>query len=836
LTQAANLYCGELLEGFHLESLGFQEWLIMERESLHRQAMEIFYQLAAYYIQQHEYDLAQHYARRQLKAEPWREEAHRQLMVALSADGQRSAAMAQYHICCRILDKELGVEPETETRRLYETIRDHTFSITPPHNLPNPPSSFIGRVTELKQVLDLINKPANRLLTLTGVGGVGKTRLALEVGRQMLAHFTDGVWFVSLAALSDSAQVLPAIASVLGVREDSKSPLLRRLSEFLRDKHLLLILDNCEHLTDAVTPLIETLLQATTEVQIIVTSRKILGISAEVVYALPPFPVPEEALLAEEYSQKDTDAYLSIDWIKTLAQCESILLFVARASARSPTFATTRANILPIGKICRLLAGLPLAIELAATHINALTPQQMLERLQDAFWLLTQKCPTTLTRHQTLQAALDWSYALLTAEQRILLRRLSIFVGNFTQEAAQAVCNGHGLDPTRIPDSLRDLVNASLVMMESVEQIRRYRLHEVIRQYASFHLAQAGEERWLRKRHLDFYCKLAEALEGNDQGGLSTQAFDQLKKEYDNLQSALEWSLHEGGDPHSGLRLAAALADYWEARGQFTVERIWLKELLHQAASASSDLQAKALRTAARLAYYQGDFAVAQACFEQSAAIDRALGNHRRLADTLGRLGFVFSVQGNYTAAQPLYQESLNLYQQIDEPSGIARTLSELGYNAFRQGALEQAHSLLERSLMLFHKPEDLYLASRAKLILGHIARLKGDHDQARSYLSEGITDLKQLGNVWGILYFLEAFAHLAMAERQITRAVCLFSATERLSKTMECPLAPAEKNEHDGCLTSARCQLDEATFIAAWNSGQAMTLDEAIAYALEKV
>lgn len=385
-------------------------------------------------------------------------------------------------------------------------------------------------------------------------------------------------------------------------------------------------------------------------------------------------------------------------------------------------------------------------------------------------------------------------------------------------------------------DCLGGLVEKSLVSAEPAGEVARFRLHEVTRQYARARLVEAGEEARVRNRHLDFFCRLAEPLEGNLLGTLPPGAFEHLAQEYDNLRAALEWSLQEEGDAQIGLRLAAALPNFWEARGQCAAERNWLEDLLARAgAAASPDLRAKALRGAGRLAYYQCDFAAARAFFEQSVALDRELDNRPRLADTLGRLGFVFGVQQEYAAAEPFYQESLALYQALGDQSGVARILSELGYIAFRQGDLARARPLLEQSLALFQEPDDRYLASRAQLILGHVARLEGNDAQARFLYTQAITTLKELGNLWGIFYLLEALSHLALAEGEMERAVRLWGAVERLGESIGTVLAPAEQAEHEQGAATARAALGESAFAAAWVAGRAMTLDEAITCALEQ-
>lgn len=836
LSQAAELYRGELLSGFHHSSLPFQEWLVMERESLHRKAMEVFFHLSNDHAQRGEYEAAERYARRQLAAEPWCEEAHRQLMTALAASGKRAAALSQFETCRRILSEELKAEPELRTRRLFEQIAAGIVpSATPRHNLPSPITRFWGREAELEQIAELLNMPGVRLLTLVGPGGVGKTRLALEAGRQVIPNYPDGVWFVSLAAFSDPDQVAPAVATAFGVREENERPLLQQLAEQLQGKCLLLILDGCEHLVVAVRRVAERLLQSAAEVQLLVTSRKVLGTAGETVWPVQPLQVPGPTVLEALAEQLEAGLPSAGQSIRELLHCESVAVFADRAASVQPTFTVTPENALAVGRICQRLDGLPLALELAAALIKALTPQQIADHLRDALDLLKQGSPAELPRQQSLQATLDWSHGLLSREQQILLRRCSVFAGSFTLPAAEAVCTGAGLEQRQVLDCLIGLVNQSLVNVQPRGEVARYYLHEVTRQYAHLHLQEAGEEPQVRNRHLAFYCRLAEELEGTLSGILSRAAADVLRVEYDNLQAALAWSLHLHGDAPSGLRLAAALPNFWEVQGRFSLERGWLELLLMRAGTTGDPaLRAKALRAAGRLAYYQCALEAAQDYFLQSAALDREQENWPRLADTLGRLGLVYSTQQEFAAAESVYRESLVLYQALGEQSGAARILSELAYVALRQGDLGRGRRLLEESLVLFQEPEDLYLISRARLMLGRAACLEGDYPRARSLFTQALTALREIGNSWGMFYLLEAFGCLALLEGELERAVRLWGAVERLGEVIGTSLPPAEQAEHERSVMAARQQLEPSAFAAAWEAGRRMTLDDAITCALE--
>jgi predicted ATPase/DNA-binding SARP family transcriptional activator len=832
LRDAVALYRGDLLPSC------YDDWILPERERLRQAYAEAIERLVALLEDEHDYRAALGCAERLLRLDPLREATYRSLMRlhALSGDGTGVARV--YRACSTVLQRELGVEPSAKTRAAYTqglkvAATQPMAEERPParrDNLPLQLTRFIGREREIGQVRQLVL--ARRLVTLTGVGGIGKTRLALAVAQTLLEAFADGVWHVDLGALADPALVVSAVAAVLGVREEGERPLLVRLGEALHARHVLLLLDNCEHLVAAVRLLAETLLSAAPEVRILATSRVALGATGEVTWRVPPLSTPDMSSWATSAWGRDEGGFH--DQVSALAQFESVQVFVDRAAAVLPTFAVTHRNAWAVARICQQLDGIPLALELAAARVGVLTAQQIADNLDDALPLLTHGRPTALPRHQTLQATLDWSYALLTSQEQALLRRLAVFAGSFTLEAAESVGAGAELQQAGVLDVLASLADQSLVSVEAAGEATRFRLHETTRQYARARLAEAGEETLVRNRHLDFFCCLAESLEADLDGRLPPGALGRLTQEYSNLRAALQWSTQADGDALLGLRLAAALADFWELRGQLTTERGWLEALLTRSGAAlEPSLRAKALRAAGKVAYYQCDFEAARAFFEHSVALDRALDNRPRLADTLGRLGFLFGIQQDYAAAEPCYRESLALYRALDERSGVGRSLSELGYIALRQGDCARARALLEESLTLFRDPEDRYLEARARHFLGHAARLIGDYAEAHAQYNRAAVILAEMNNSWGLFYLLEAFACLAVAEAQWERAARLFGAVERLGATIGAPMAPIERAECERDTAAARAALGEPAFAAAWAAGQALTLEETIAYAL---
>jgi len=821
LQEAVTLYRGDLLPSC------YDDWITPERERLRQAFVEALERLARALEDEGDSQTAIGCAQRLLQYDPLREATYRRLMRLHALSGDRAGILRVYETCAAVLQRELGIEPGPTTREA----RDRLLRMEPPavapspppalHNLPAPTTSFVGREREIAQVKQLFER--SRLVTLTGAGGCGKTRLALRVAEDLVAEYPDGVWWVELAALSDPALVCPTVAATLGVREQPGRPLEAVLAAVLQPKRLLLLLDNCEHLAAACARHVEALLYACPGLRVLVTSREALGIAGETTWVVPSLSVPPQPSPAN-------------DRLAHVAPYEAVRLFVERAAAALPAFILTDENAAAVAHICRRLDGIPLALELAAARVKVLSPQQINARLDDCFNLLTEGSRTALPRHQTLQATMDWSYDLLSEPERILFRRLAVFAGGFTLEAAEAVCADEGQDgipPDRILDLLSHLVDKSLVVVEARGQAARYRLLETAREYARERLRQAGEEDWARSRHLDFFLRLAEEVRPHKMRPGDMSAFSRVGQEYDNLRAALEWSAAAPERAERGLLLAGLLCEFWQFGGYAREGCNWLKRLLAQSGeAATAAARARALQGMVELAVYLGDFGAAHSSSEQALALYRQLGDKPGIAYALLILGGqVAEAQEEWAAARPPLEECLALYRDLGDRAGIAAATIELGYLAYWEGKRAEGCALIEEGLTVQRELGLVTYASRAAFLLGHIARQEGQYALARSRYAESIAGFGQVP--YGLFYELAAFGCLAAAEGQFERAARLYGATERVGEAAGIAMVPHEHTWHDPAVAAARAGLSEEAFAAAWAASRAMTPEEAIAYAL---
>ncbi|MBI3660493.1 AAA family ATPase [Candidatus Acetothermia bacterium] len=559
--RAVELYRGEFL----LDSL-YEEWTIAPRERWKEKYLSALMRLAEAHARLGHLSSAIECCEKVLEKEAWNENVIRQKMLYLYHMGNQPKALDTFKTCIEALKKHLGVEPTVETCQLHEQILKHQVPPLPraiPNNLPQQLTSFIGREREIEEIKHLIlavgaqhAAPLQRLVTLTGVGGCGKTRLGLQIASQLLKEYADGAWWVELASLADPNLVVQAIASALGVKEQPGRPLLATVTDYLHSKQLLLILDNCEHLIEACAQVVQELLKACPKLQILVTSREPLGILGETVWQVPTLSVP------------DTPSLPSVgpELVSALQDYESVNLFVERAKANESKFRLSSENAQATAQVCYQLDGIPLAIELAAAWVRALSVEQIASRLGDRFHLLIGGNRAALPRHQTLRATMDWSYQLLSEKEQTLLRQLSIFAGGWTLEAAEAVCADELIQSQEVMELLTHLVDKSLVLVEKQGEVLRYKLLETVRQYGAEKLREAGETECVQSQHLDFFLKLAEQAEPELVGPKQKEWLDTIEQEHDNLRKAIAWGL-ENNTVEKSLRLVTALAQFWLVRG-----------------------------------------------------------------------------------------------------------------------------------------------------------------------------------------------------------------------------------------------------------------------------
>jgi predicted ATPase/DNA-binding CsgD family transcriptional regulator len=723
-------------------------------------------------------------------------------------------------------EHDITPEPPKSPRRLraVDTVGAEPAPRTPelpPHNLPLELSSFVGREKEVAEVQRLLEN--NRLLTLTGSGGCGKTRLALAVAGKLVKDSEDGVWLVDLASLADPALVPQAVASTLGVREQPGRMLTETLSDYLGSKKVLLVLDNCEHLIEACAELAEALLHSCPELRVLATSREALAITGEVTWVVPSLSLPDLRHLPA---------------VESLFRYESACLFLERTAAVRPTFTLTEQNAPAVAQICYRLDGIPLAIELAAARAKVLSVEQIADRLDDSFRLLSAGGRTAIPRHRTLHATMDWSHELLPTEERALFRRLSVFASEFTLEAAESVCAGEDLERDEVLDLLSHLVDKSLVSVAERDGEARYRLLETVRQYGLEKLSESGDEEQLRERHARHYLALAEEAEPELKGEGQVAWLEHLEREHDNLRVAMRWLL-ERGESERAARLGWALWLFWGIHAHFAEGRRSMEQALSVKGSAamSASARAKALYVMGMLANYQGDHRSAEPLTEESLRLFRELRDKAGTAYALANAGFVASGQGQHQRAATLMGEAVDLFLEAGDKWGAAIELGFLAVAWRDQGNHERAKRFAERGLALSREVGERQTITAALYTLATLAQAERDHERARDLYEEGLKLSAELGNEADIAHCLEGLASIAGAEGTIVRAARLWGAEEALLEKFEAAvyIYVPDRSLHQSRVAAARARLGEETFESAWAEGRAMSPEQAIEYALDQ-
>jgi predicted ATPase/DNA-binding CsgD family transcriptional regulator len=685
-----------------------------------------------------------------------------------------------------------------------------------PTNLPAPLTSFVGREREMAEVRRLLS--GTRLLTLTGAGGSGKSRLAFEAARASLADFPDGVWLVELAALSDGRLVPHAAAAALSVHERSKRSVTDTLAAALRDRTLLLVLDNCEHLLNACAVLAGTLLRECPGVRILATSREALGVPGETIWRVPSLDSPDPFHVAAP---------------DRLTGFEAVRLFADRAASVRPGFLVTAGNARAVAQICRRLDGIPLAIELAAARVRALSVEQIAARLDDRFGLLTGGNRTALPRHRTLRAAMDWSYDLLTDRERTLLARLSVFAGGWTLEAAEAICADNGIGRVDIVDLMTSLIDKSLVLADIHDGAARYGMLETVRQYAAEHVERREPADHLRRRHRDWYLALAEQGSAELDGPQQKAWLDRMDREYGNLRGALDWSRGTAAEVEPGLRLAVHLQRFWEMRAYYAEARAWLESMIAAGRTADPGLRARALNTAGVLAYRQGDYQRTAALCLSALSLAEQYDDAYAAAQALHSLAHVQQSNGEYDQATDMMARSVQLYEQVNYRRGQANSVDCLGEIARSKGDYERAEMLTQRAMKLYEEVGEARGRSHLLHNLAYIRLHQGRTVEARDLFRESLVYARDLKSPRDVIM---AIAGLAAASKDALpeRVARVLGAVGGLLEASGVHLEPAEHTEFEETTAFVRGQLGEHAFTGARDGGRTMTSDEAAAEALD--
>jgi predicted ATPase/DNA-binding SARP family transcriptional activator/DNA-binding CsgD family transcriptional regulator len=768
LESALALYGGDLLPEDR-----YEDWASARREALRDTFLALLADLARLREEGGDPTAATAALERLSTADPVREETHVALMRLYARMGQRSLALRQWARLEAALREELDAEPAPESRRLHLEILAGRLTppgvsrpaeplpveVAPRHNLPAALTSFIGRASERATLAALLvdGGSGSRLVTLTGSGGVGKTRLALAVATEIAAGgaFRDSVWLVELAGAA-APSLVAVVAAALGVRDGPGRPPLKALVDALRDRETLLVLDNCEHLVESCAALCATLLIAAPGLRILATSRALLGVPGERSWPVPPLSLPPT-------EQTETP--------EGLAGSEAVRLFVDRARWRRPNFAVTAANAAAIGAICRRLEGLPLALELAAARLGLLPVGELAMRLDDSLGLLASGPRAAPARQRTLRATLDWSHDLLAEPERALLRRLAAFAGGWTLDAAEVVCGVTfaGLQAVPAHAALAALHDQSLVWTEEGDAGPRYRLLEPVRQYAAERLAASGEEPTVRARHAAHFLHLAEAAAPHLRGPEAGQWFARLEAEHDNLRAALGWSVV--GSAETALRLVWALKHFWEARGHLDEGRRWMAAALRSTTGLAISLRAWVLSAAAWLATDQGDFAAAHELHHEALVLHRAHDDRGGVASSLNNLGRVAYWQGDLAGSRALLEESAALYRALGDPAGVASSRHNLGRVALKQGDYAEAWALHHEYLAHKRMRGDQLSVADALNALGNVARMRGELATARALHDEALALTRALGCEAGIARSLYGLGELARHEGDAAQA-----------------------------------------------------------------
>ncbi len=836
LAKAVALYTNDLL------SEVYEDWILYERERLRNMYFANLSKLIAQSRTENDHHRAIAYAQDILSHDPLREDTVRELMSLCYLVGDRAGALNAYQQFERYLQDELGVPPMPETQALHQAMVENaplssvtreTVAVKPapaacPHNVPAPLNVFVGRSVDVAAVQNQLRSgySRTRLLTLTGPGGAGKTRLGIEVATCLLpdqvSSFPDGIFFVDLSAIREPDLVLSAIAETLGVKARHGEPLLEELANDLRPKHLLLLLDNLEQVLDAGL-LIADLLAAAPNLRVLATSRQALRVYGEHEYPVLPLHLP------------DLD---DLPPVEVLADNAAVSLFVARASERKPGFVLTEDNAASVAELCVRLDGLPLAIELAASRVNMLSPAAMLPRMTNRLAFLSAGARDKPERHQTLRGAIDWSYDLLDKDEQSLFSSLGVFAGSCALSAIEAVCAPSCQGD--VFDGLASLLDKNLVQRVEDSDDPRYGMLSMVREYALEQLAQAGTLAAARQRHADHYADLAEEARLAMFGSQQASWIARLRAESDNLRAALAWLLDEAADTarvRTGAKLLRGIYRFMEVSGRMDEMRTWCTRALARRSCLSLAMQVRMLSNAGWLAQVQGEYEAANTFYEDGLALARRTESPELISLMLHSLGAAAGRQGDYHRAEANMSEAVAIEREAtggEMTPGLAVLLSNLSIVTMNLGDYERSASLLQESLDFKRAQGDQLGIASSLANLGKLALLRQDYAAAESSFRESLALRQRSGDRAGMLSPLSGLAETAMLRGDAVRSARLYSACEALHQELAFPMTPEDRKKHDQHVAALREQLDQADFEATWAMGRSMSIDQALAYALQ--
>ncbi|MCC5648082.1 hypothetical protein LC607_35390 [Nostoc sp. CHAB 5824] len=832
LKNAASLYTGPLLAECT------EGWVLEEREARQESYRGVLESLAAYTRAAGDYAGAEKSLRSALDIDPIREGNIRDLMEVLAL--QQEYTVAEY-ICrdfiYRLSQEDPPQSPSPETVALSArlqtearikakvgTVATSDDSIIPlSSELPCPLTALVGREENVIEVIARLR--LSRLVTLTGTGGVGKTRLALAAAERIGKEQVQRIKFTDLSKVTEKTLINQAVAEVFKIREQAGKSLETALLDFLKLQTLTLVMDNCEHLLEDCATFVARLLRDCPKLRVLATSRQPLGIMGETVWRVPSLTVPSAIKSPVEAANR----------LEEFVKYSAVQLFVTRAEATSKGFHLTVENCAAVADICLRLGGIPLALELAAARLSDRTVEEIADSLNNRFRLLTKGDRTALTRHQTLRASVDWSYQFLTLSEKTLFQRLSVFTGGWTLEAAEAICSEGLLENDTALDLLAALVDKSLLYAGESGGKTRYGQLETIQQYGQEHLAEVGEERQVRNRHLLYYVEMAEQAENDLDGVEQASCMQRLVAEHGNLRTALAWCDTSADNTEAGLRLAAALKTFWYRRGLWSEGRDYLERNLAQEKGLSSaKVYTKALIATGHLAANQGDYQGALLHLTKAITLSKDNGDKRSLAEALCRLGNATSEQNDWRKGQLLCQEALEIFRELKDSRGEVMALFYLGSAYFDGMDYLTAWSFSEQAITLARQMQNEHLTAFLLVPLGNIARFLGDIAASRSFHEQNLNIQRTLQEPIGIVYSLEALAAIAATLRHPLHAAQLFGAAEHFRENLSFPVSPNGQEDYARTIENIKAILGQETFLDARAKGYAMDIEQAIRSALE--